>query len=51
VPLEVTDAEQMDATFATIDDVGAHAVVLASNGARNVTGGVHCIDGGYSITG
>jgi hypothetical protein len=23
----------------------------ASNGARNVTGGVHCIDDGRSITG
>lgn len=29
----------------------AHAVCLAKNGTRNVTGGVHCIDGGYSITG
>ena len=37
--------------ISTIDDVGAHAVFLASNGARNVTGGVHYIDGGYSITG
>jgi enoyl-[acyl-carrier protein] reductase I len=72
VPLEATDAEQMDATFAAIDrkrgrldfllhgiayrmmrraDVGAHAVFPAANGARNVTGGVHYVDGGYSITG
>ena len=29
----------------------AHAVFPASNRARNVTGGVHRIDGGYSITG
>jgi enoyl-[acyl-carrier protein] reductase I len=37
--------------LSTIEDVGAHAVFLVSNGARNVTGGVHHIDGGYSITG
>lgn len=35
----------------TIEDVGAHAVFLVFDGARNVTGGVHHIDGGYSITG
>ena len=37
--------------LATIDDVGAYAAFLASDGARNVTGGVHPIDGGYSIIG
>jgi enoyl-[acyl-carrier protein] reductase I len=37
--------------LSTIEDVGAHAVFLVSDGARNVTGGVHHIDGGYSITG
>jgi enoyl-[acyl-carrier protein] reductase I len=37
--------------LSTIEDAGAYAVFLASNGARNVTGGVHHIDGGYSITG
>ncbi len=36
--------------LATIEDVGAFAAFLASNEARNVTGGVHEIDGGYSIT-
>lgn len=36
--------------LATIDDVGAFAAFLASPQARNVTGGVHEIDGGYSIT-
>ena len=36
--------------LATIDDVGAMAAFLASAGARNMTGGVHDIDGGYSIT-
>ncbi|NVO23096.1 enoyl-ACP reductase FabI [Donghicola sp. C2-DW-16] len=35
--------------LATIDDVGAYAAFLASDGATNVTGGVHMIDGGYSI--
>ena len=37
--------------LATIDDVGAFAAFLASDGARNVTGGVHMIDGGFSIVG
>ena len=37
--------------LSTIDDVGAHAIFLVSDGARNVTGGVHYIDGGFSITG
>ncbi|PZR00341.1 MAG: enoyl-[acyl-carrier-protein] reductase FabI [Cereibacter sphaeroides] len=34
----------------TIDDVGAMAAFLASPEARNLTGGVHDIDGGFSIT-
>lgn len=34
----------------TIDDVGAMAAFLASAEAKNLTGGVHDIDGGYSIT-
>ncbi len=37
--------------LATIDDVGAYAAFLASREAANVTGGVHPIDGGYSIIG
>lgn len=36
--------------LATIDDVGAVAAFLASPEARNLTGGVHDIDGGFSIT-
>lgn len=36
--------------LATIEDVGAMAAFLASHEARNLTGGVHAIDGGYSIT-
>lgn len=36
--------------LATIDDVGATAAFLASRDARRLTGGVHAIDGGYSIT-
>ena len=35
--------------LATIEDVGAYAAFLASREAANVTGGVHPIDGGYSI--
>lgn len=37
--------------LATIEDVGAYAAFLASREAWNVTGGVHQIDGGYSIRG
>lgn len=37
--------------LATIEDVGAYAAFLASDAARNVTGGVHYIDGGYHIVG
>lgn len=36
--------------LATIEDVGAMAAFLASGAARNMTGGVHDIDGGFSIT-
>lgn len=36
--------------LASIDDVGAMAAFLASSEARNLTGGVHDIDGGFSIT-
>ena len=35
----------------TIEDLGAHAVFLVSDGARNVTGGVHFVDGGLSVIG
>jgi len=35
----------------TIEDVGAVAAFLASAEARNLTGGIHAIDGGYSIVG
>ncbi|MBK43961.1 MAG: enoyl-[acyl-carrier-protein] reductase FabI [Roseovarius sp.] len=36
--------------LATIDDVGAMAAFLASREAGHLTGGVHDIDGGFSIT-
>ncbi|KUF10758.1 enoyl-ACP reductase FabI [Pseudoponticoccus marisrubri] len=36
--------------LATIEDVGAMAAFLASPAARNLTGGIHDIDGGFSIT-
>lgn len=37
--------------LASIEDVGAFAAFLASREAANVTGGIHQIDGGYSIIG
>ncbi|MEO1292994.1 MAG: enoyl-ACP reductase FabI [Pseudomonadota bacterium] len=37
--------------LASIEDVGAYAAFLASREAANVTGGLHMIDGGYSIVG
>ena len=37
--------------LATIEDVGAVAAFLASDAARNITGVVHPIDGGYQIVG
>lgn len=36
--------------LASIEDVGAMAAFLASSEATNLTGGVHDIDGGFSIT-
>lgn len=36
--------------LASIEDVGAVAAFLASPAARNMTGGVHEVDGGFSIT-
>lgn len=36
--------------LATIEDVGAMAAFLASPAARNLTGGIHDVDGGFSIT-
>ncbi|SOC04948.1 enoyl-ACP reductase FabI [Rhodobacter maris] len=36
--------------LATIEDIGAMAAFLAAPEARNMTGGIHEIDGGYSIT-
>ena len=38
-------------TLASVEDVGAYAAFLASKEAARVTGGVHQIDGGYSIIG
>lgn len=37
--------------LATIDDIGAYAAYLASDEARNITGGIHYIDGGYHVVG
>ena len=38
-------------TLVSIEDVGAYAAFLASTEAARATGGVHPIDGGYSIIG
>lgn len=37
--------------LATIEEVGAFAAFLASRPAANTTGGIHIIDGGYSLLG
>ncbi|MGP0093347.1 MAG: enoyl-ACP reductase FabI [Xanthobacteraceae bacterium] len=37
--------------LSTVEDVGACAAFFVSDCARNITGGIHNIDGGYSITG
>lgn len=49
--LEEAAARAPTHMLATIEDVGAYAAFLASREAANVTGGVHLIDGGYSIVG
>ncbi|SEB03445.1 enoyl-ACP reductase FabI [Rubrimonas cliftonensis] len=49
--LDAAAARAPTHALATIDDVGAYCAFLASREARNVTGGVHAIDGGYSIIG
>jgi len=49
--LELAAARAPTHLLATIEDVGAYAAFLASRAAANVTGGVHLIDGGYSIIG
>jgi len=46
-----TAAKAPTGTLATIEDVGAYAAFLASDEAKNVTGVVHPIDGGYQIIG
>jgi enoyl-[acyl-carrier protein] reductase I len=48
--LENASARAPTHQLASIADVGAMAAFLASPEARNLTGGVHDIDGGFSIT-
>jgi enoyl-[acyl-carrier protein] reductase I len=48
--LDTAAARAPTHALATIEDVGAMAAFLASPEARNLTGGVHDIDGGFSIT-
>ncbi|MAA97734.1 MAG: enoyl-[acyl-carrier-protein] reductase FabI [Stappia sp.] len=50
VLLEQAAARAPTHQLATIADVGAMAAFLASDEAANLTGGVHDIDGGYSVT-
>lgn len=38
-------------SLAGIEDVGALATFLSSDGARSITGGVHYVDGGYHLLG
>lgn len=38
-------------TLVTIEEIGAYAGFLVSDGARTVTGGVHYVDAGYNIMG
>jgi enoyl-[acyl-carrier protein] reductase I len=38
-------------TLVSIEDIGAYAAFLVSDGARNITGGTHYIDAGYNILG
>ncbi len=47
--IEEASARAPTHQLTTIDDVGALAAFLASSHARNLTGGVHDIDGGFSI--
>jgi len=49
--LEAAAARAPTHQLASIDDVGAFAAFLAGPRARNVTGGVHHIDGGYHVMG
>ena len=45
--LEITPQHRL----VSIEDVGAFAAFLVSDGAKSITGGVHYIDGGYHIVG
>ena len=48
--LEAAVARAPTHRLVSLDDVGAVCAFLASDAARNLTGGVHDIDGGFSIT-
>jgi len=47
--LDAAAAKAPTHQLATLDDVGAYSAFLAGEGARNVTGVVHPIDGGYGV--
>ena len=48
--LDQAEAQAPLRRLATIEEVGAMAAFLASDEAKGLTGGVHDIDGGFSIT-
>ena len=48
--LDTAAARAPTRQLASVEDVGAVAAFLASNEARNLTGGIYDIDGGFSIT-
>ena len=48
--LDQAEAQAPLRRLATIEDVGAMAAFLASDEAKGLTGGVHDVDGGFSIT-
>lgn len=47
--MEQAAARAPQHTLVNIEDIGAYAAFLVSNGARNITGGTHFIDAGYHI--
>lgn len=47
--MEQAAARAPQHTLVSIEDIGAYAAFLVSDGARNITGGTHFIDAGYNI--
>jgi enoyl-[acyl-carrier protein] reductase I len=49
--LERAAAKAPQHALVTIEDVGALAAFLVSDGAKAMTGGIHYVDGGFNILG